>query len=75
MVDASHIKITATAQFSYQKVITDWSFLKVHMEADKKAMPGDFPSSVDSLEKITYRVGNKVFFDKYSMLLYCMQMS
>ncbi|PKI51855.1 hypothetical protein CRG98_027773 [Punica granatum] len=33
---------------------------RVHMEADRKVMPGDFSSGADFLEKITYKAGNKV---------------
>ncbi|KAK4782948.1 hypothetical protein SAY86_007322 [Trapa natans] len=33
---------------------------RVHMEAHRKTMSGDFSSGTDSLEKITYKVGNKV---------------
>ncbi|KAK4755966.1 hypothetical protein SAY87_009723 [Trapa incisa] len=33
---------------------------RVHMEAHRKTMPGDLSSGADILEKVTYKVGNKV---------------
>lgn len=47
------------------------------MEAHRKAMPGDSSSGAESLEKITYKVGNKVVLSLFltSSLCCCMQMS
>lgn len=41
-----------------------WFYYQVHMEADRKALPGDanIAPVPHFLEKITYKVGSKVIF-------------